>query len=110
MKGRILIAGLAMAGISATWAASDEPIKPIVAAKVTNPALVELGKKLLLRPPPVKVRLHLLQLLPQPVHGRLGQPEDVDRPQLAEGPDQLADGAQLAASTSPSSGTAAPRI
>jgi cytochrome c peroxidase len=50
MKGRILIAGLAMAGISATWAASDEPIKPIVAAKVTNPALVELGKKLYFDP------------------------------------------------------------
>ena len=50
MKGRILIASLAMAGISATWAASDEPIKPIVAAKVTNPALVELGKKLYFDP------------------------------------------------------------
>ena len=50
MKGRILIASLAMAGISATWAASDEPIKPIVAAKVTNPALVELGKKLYFAP------------------------------------------------------------
>ena len=50
MKGRILIASLAMAGISATWAANDEPIKPIVAAKVTNPALVELGKKLYFDP------------------------------------------------------------
>ena len=50
MKGRILIASLAMTGISATWAASDEPIKPIVAAKVTNPALVELGKKLYFDP------------------------------------------------------------
>lgn len=50
MKVRILIACLAMVGSSATWAAADEPIKPIVAAKVTNPALVELGKQLYFDP------------------------------------------------------------
>ena len=50
MKTRILVACLAMLGASATCAATDEPIKPIVAAKVTNPALVELGKKLYFDP------------------------------------------------------------
>ncbi len=39
-------AGLA----TTTWAASDEPIQPIAAAKVKNPALVELGKKLFFDP------------------------------------------------------------
>ena len=50
MKVRILIACLAMVGSSATWAAADEPIKPIVAPKVTNAALVELGKQLYFDP------------------------------------------------------------
>ena len=35
---------------SAAMAASKEPIQPIAAAKVTNPALVELGKKLYFDP------------------------------------------------------------
>ena len=50
MKIRILIASLALAGASAAWAAADEPIQPITAAKVANPALVELGKKLYFDP------------------------------------------------------------
>jgi cytochrome c peroxidase len=46
MRIRILAASLACASVSVAWAAMDEPIKPIIAAKVTNPAMVELGKKL----------------------------------------------------------------
>lgn len=43
-----LLAGTAgfTASLAATGPAADEPIQPIVAAKVTNPAMVELGKKL----------------------------------------------------------------
>jgi cytochrome c peroxidase len=43
-----LISGIAIFG--AAQAANKEPIQPIVAAKVTNPALVELGKKLYFDP------------------------------------------------------------
>ena len=50
MKIRILAASVALAGVSIAWAAMDEPIKPIPAAKVTDPALVELGKKLFFDP------------------------------------------------------------
>lgn len=50
MKIRILAASVALAGVSIGWAAMDEPIKPIPAAKVTDPALVELGKKLFFDP------------------------------------------------------------
>ncbi|MBI4986167.1 MAG: cytochrome-c peroxidase [Rhodocyclales bacterium] len=50
MKIRILVASLALAGTAAAWAAADEPIKPIAAAKVANPALAELGKKLYFDP------------------------------------------------------------
>lgn len=43
----LLFASLAfLAGSTALSVASDEPIEPIAPAKVTNPALVELGKKL----------------------------------------------------------------
>jgi cytochrome c peroxidase len=43
----LIFASLALlAGSTALSVAADEPIQPIVAAKVTNPALVELGKKL----------------------------------------------------------------
>ena len=41
---------LIVAGTSLPVLAADEPIQPIPAAKVTNPALVELGKKLYFDP------------------------------------------------------------
>jgi cytochrome c peroxidase len=50
MKIRILAASLAFAGVGAVSAAIDEPIKPIQPAKVADPALVELGKKLFFDP------------------------------------------------------------
>ncbi len=52
MKTRILIASIALLGFTPAWAgkAADEPIKPIAPAKVANPALVELGKKLYFDP------------------------------------------------------------
>ena len=50
MKIRILAASIAIAGVGVAWAAMDEPIKSIPAAKVTDPALVELGKKLFFDP------------------------------------------------------------
>jgi cytochrome c peroxidase len=50
MRNRVLAATLALAGASVAWAALDEPIKPILAAKVADPALVELGKKLFFDP------------------------------------------------------------
>jgi cytochrome c peroxidase len=50
MKIRTLITSLALAGVSVTWAAISEPIQPIKAAKVADPALVELGKKLFFDP------------------------------------------------------------
>ncbi|QDX82488.1 cytochrome C biogenesis protein CcsA [Denitratisoma sp. DHT3] len=49
MKVRIFFASLAIAG-AATAFAADEPIQPIVAPKVANPALAELGKKLYFDP------------------------------------------------------------
>lgn len=48
MKIRILAASLLVIG--ATSAVAAEPIQPIAPAKVTNPALVELGKKLFFEP------------------------------------------------------------
>jgi cytochrome c peroxidase len=39
-----------MLGGSAAWAAADEPIQPIAPAKLSNPAMVELGKKLYFDP------------------------------------------------------------
>lgn len=50
LKLKMLVATLAITGVSALWAASGEPIKPIAAAKVSDPALVELGKKLFFDP------------------------------------------------------------
>jgi cytochrome c peroxidase len=50
MKIRTLITSLALAGVSVAWAAINEPIQPIKAAKVADPALVELGKKLFFDP------------------------------------------------------------
>jgi cytochrome c peroxidase len=50
MKIRILITSLSLAAVSVGWAAVNEPIQPIKAAKVANPALVELGKKLFFDP------------------------------------------------------------
>jgi cytochrome c peroxidase len=50
MRIRVLAASLALAGTGVAWAAMDEPIKPIPAAKVTSPAQVELGKKLFFDP------------------------------------------------------------
>lgn len=50
LKAIAIASALAVAGTA--WAASvrDEPIQPIQPAKVTNPALVELGKKLYFDP------------------------------------------------------------
>jgi len=50
MKVRTLVAALLAVGIPAAWAASSEPIQPIQPAKITNPAMVELGKKLYFDP------------------------------------------------------------
>jgi cytochrome c peroxidase len=52
MKLKVLAAALLSAGIASAGAATaaQEPIKRIVAAKVTNPAMVELGKKLFFDP------------------------------------------------------------
>jgi len=47
---RILVASIALMGGSISWAATDEPIKAIPVAKVADPALVELGKKLFFDP------------------------------------------------------------
>lgn len=44
MKIRLLITSLVLAGATGAWA--GEPITPITAPKVSNPPLVELGKKL----------------------------------------------------------------
>ena len=46
MRIRILAASLACASAGVAWAAMNEPIQPIAAAKATNPAMIELGKKL----------------------------------------------------------------
>jgi cytochrome c peroxidase len=50
LKTTALATALVVAGMA--WGANlrDEPIQPIVAAKVTNPAMVELGKKLFFDP------------------------------------------------------------
>src|SRR5450756_2893684 len=53
-KKRIFLAVVAAASIAGTSLAnaaiSDEPIQPIEAVKIKNPALVELGKKLFFDP------------------------------------------------------------
>lgn len=46
----ILASAVLLAATSLTARAADEPIQPIPAAKVSNPALVELGKKLYFDP------------------------------------------------------------
>ena len=52
IKLRALAVAVAMASIPAAFAATvrEEPIQPIEAAKVENPAKVELGKKLFFDP------------------------------------------------------------
>jgi len=50
MRSCVLAASIAFSGANVAWAALDEPIKPILAAKVADPALVELGKKLFFDP------------------------------------------------------------
>jgi len=53
MKIRTVVASLMALSMPLAWAAKDaakEPIQPITAAKVSNPALVELGKKLYFDP------------------------------------------------------------
>jgi cytochrome c peroxidase len=50
MKIHILAASIAFLGATSAWAVAEEPIKPIPAANVTNPAMVELGKKLFFDP------------------------------------------------------------
>lgn len=50
MKIHILAASIAFVGATSAWAVVEEPIKPIPAANVTNPAMVELGKKLFFDP------------------------------------------------------------
>jgi cytochrome c peroxidase len=46
----VLAASIALACISVSVAAIDEPIKPIQAVRITDPAMVELGKKLYFDP------------------------------------------------------------
>jgi len=48
MKVRLLFATCVLVGTTTTWAA--EPIQPIAPAKIANPALAELGKKLYFDP------------------------------------------------------------
>jgi cytochrome c peroxidase len=50
MKIRTITAALLAVCISAAWAVADEPIQPIKPAKITKPAMVELGKKLFFDP------------------------------------------------------------
>jgi cytochrome c peroxidase len=50
MNIHILTASIAIIGATPAWAEAGEPIKPIVAANVSNPAMVELGKKLFFDP------------------------------------------------------------
>lgn len=50
MQIRLLITSVLLAGSASAWATSNEPIQPIPAAKITNPKLVELGKKLYFDP------------------------------------------------------------
>ncbi len=50
MKMKTLAAALLVIGIPAAWATANEPIQPIPPAKITNPAMVELGKKLYFDP------------------------------------------------------------
>jgi len=50
MKIHILAASIAFVGATSAWAVADEPIKPIPDANITNPAMVELGKKLFFDP------------------------------------------------------------
>ncbi|HJV94041.1 MAG TPA: cytochrome-c peroxidase [Azonexus sp.] len=50
MAIRILVASIALIGGGIAWAATDEPITAIPVAKVADPALVELGKKLFFDP------------------------------------------------------------
>jgi cytochrome c peroxidase len=50
MQVRILIASLLLSGTATVLAANNEPIQPIPKAKIVNPALVELGKKLYFDP------------------------------------------------------------
>lgn len=50
MAIRIVVASIALMGAGISWGAMDEPIKAIPVAKVTDPALVELGKKLFFDP------------------------------------------------------------
>lgn len=52
MKARILAVAVTLSLAGAAWAAMvrDEPVQPLEAPKVTNPAKVELGKKLFFDP------------------------------------------------------------
>ncbi len=50
MKILSITAAILAVYISAAWAATDEPIQPIKPAKITKPAMVELGKKLFFDP------------------------------------------------------------
>ena len=50
MRARLLAALFVGVAVPFVWAAADEPIQPIKPAVVSQPALVELGKKLYLDP------------------------------------------------------------
>jgi len=50
MKMLVLAAAIFAIGVPAAQAVTNEPIQPIKAAKITNPAMVELGKKLFFDP------------------------------------------------------------
>src|SRR5690606_3478366 len=50
MRPRVALMACVALLSSALWASAQEPIQPIKAVAVTNPALVELGKKLYFDP------------------------------------------------------------
>ena len=71
MKKTLAGAAVALAALtSLTVVQAAEPITPIPAVKVKNPKLVELGTMLYFEPRLSRSGLYLLQLLPQPRHGR----------------------------------------
>ncbi|WP_245639969.1 hypothetical protein [Moraxella oblonga] len=57
----------------------DEPIKPIAIPTVDNPKAVALGQKLWFD---TRLSKSVVQLLPQPSHGRYGQHDHVHRTQM----------------------------
>lgn len=90
MKNNLLIAASIAALFAAgpaLCAAAKEPIQPIPVAKGQDPATVELGKKLFFDPRLSKSGFISCNSCHNLSMGGSGQPEDVDRPQLAARPD-----------------------